>query len=143
MAEKLMEHWGKGKFKAYSAGSLPNCSIHPLTIKTLESHGLNAYGLRSKSSNKFTGIGVPLLNFVFTVRDYVADVVCSIQPGKPMTAHLGAVDPVAVEGTEEKKFTAFKNSCRYLENHIKLFVKLPLDSLSRLKIKGEINAIRV
>jgi arsenate reductase len=141
MAEKLMEHWGKGKFKAYSAGNLPEGSIHPLTIMTLESHGLNSSGLRSKSWDKFTGIGVPLLDFVFTVCDDTADEVCPIWPGQPMTAHWGIDDPVVVEGTDKEKFTAFQNSCRYLENRIKLFVALPIDNLNRIKLKDEINAI--
>jgi arsenate reductase len=141
MAEKLIEHWGKGKFKAYSAGNNPKDSINPLTIKTLESHGLNSDGLRSKSWLEFTGPDAPHLDFVFTVCDDVAGEVCPIWPGQPMTAHWGIEDPVAIEGTDEEKFTAFQNSCRYLENRIKLFSALPIDTLNLMKIKDEIEAI--
>jgi arsenate reductase len=141
MAEKLMEHWGKGKFKAYSAGNSPKGSINPLTIKTLESHGLNSDGLRSKSWHEFTGKDAPHLDFVFTVCDDAAGEVCPIWPGQPMTAHWGIEDPVAVDGTEEEKFIAFQRNCRYLENRIKLFVALPIETLNLMKIKDEIDAI--
>ena len=30
MAEVLIEHWGRGRFKAYSAGSFPKGKVHPL-----------------------------------------------------------------------------------------------------------------
>ena len=141
MAEKLMEHWGKGKFKAYSAGNTPKGSIDPLTIKTLESHGLNIDGLRSKSWNEFTGKDAPHLDFVFTVCDDVAGEVCPIWPSQPMTVHWGIEDPVAAKGTDEERLEVFQRCCRYLENRIKLFVALPIDNLNRIKLKGEIDAI--
>jgi len=141
MAEKLMEHWGKGRFKAYSAGSAPKGQVNPLTIKTLELHSLNSDGLRSKSWNEFSGKDVPHMDFVFTVCDDAAGEVCPIWPGQPMTAHWGIEDPVAVTGNDEEKLLAFRRSCRFLENRIKLFTALPLDTLNRMKIKDEINAI--
>lgn len=141
MAEKLMEHWGKGRFKAYSAGSFPKSQVNPLTIKTLESHGLNSDGLRCKYWGEFSGFGAPHMDFVFTVCDDAAGEVCPIWPGQPMTAHWGIEDPEAVEGTDREKLLAFQRSCRYLENRIKLFIALPIDTLNKLKIKDEINAI--
>ena len=141
MAEKLMEHWGKGKFKAYSAGNKPKGEVYPLTIKTLLSHGLNSEGLRSKSWKEFTGNEAPHLDFVFTLCDEAAGEVCPIWPGQPMTAHWGIEDPIAIEGSEEEKLYTFQNSCRYLENRIKLFVALPIESLNMMKIKDEIDAI--
>lgn len=141
MAEKLMEHWGKGKFKAYSAGSFPNGQVNPLAIKTLEMHGLKTDGLRSKSWNEFSGRNAPHLDFVFTVCDNAAGEVCPIWPGHPITAHWGIEDPAAVEGSNDEKFLAFQKSCRYLENRIKLFITLPFDKLDSLKIKDEIDAI--
>lgn len=141
MAEKLMEHWGKGRFRAYSAGSSPNGQVNPMAIKTLESHGLNANGLRSKSWDEFAGVSAPHLDFVFTVCDDAAGEVCPIWPGQPMTAHWGIEDPVAVTGTDKEKLLAFQRSCRYLEMRIKLFIALPIETLNRIKIKNEIEAI--
>jgi arsenate reductase len=141
MAEKLLDHWGKGKFKAYSAGSFPNGKVHPLAIKTLETHGLKADGLRSKSWNEFSGENAPHLDFVFTVCDNAAGEVCPIWPGHPTTGHWGIEDPSVVEGNDHEKLLAFQRSCRYLENRIKLFTTLPFDKLDRLRIKDEIDTI--
>jgi len=32
LAEVVLEHWGKGRFKAYSAGSFPKGAMHPLAL---------------------------------------------------------------------------------------------------------------
>lgn len=141
MAEKLMDHWGKGKFKAYSAGSFPNGQVNPFAIKTLQSRGLSIEGLRSKSWDEFSGDSAPHLDFVFTVCDNAAGEVCPIWPGQPMTAHWGVEDPAAVTGTDEEKLAAFRNISYHLENRIKLFADLPLDKLERIRIKEEIEAI--
>ncbi len=141
MAEKLMDHWGKGQFKAYSAGSFPSGQVSPLAIETLAAHGLNADGLRSKSWDEFSGDDVPHMDFVFTVCDNAAAVVCPVWPGHPMTAHWGIEDPSAVEGGDQEKLLAFHRVCRYIENRIKLFTTLPLDKLDRMRIKDEIDAI--
>jgi len=141
MAEKLMEHWGKGKFKAYSAGSFPNGQVNPFAIETLEHHGLSIEGLRSKSWDEFSGPDAPHLDFVFTVCGNAAGEVCPIWPGHPMTAHWGVEDPAAVEGTDEVKLDAFRKASQYLENRIKLFVSLPLSTLDNMTIKEEIDAI--
>jgi arsenate reductase len=136
-----MEHWGKGRFKAYSAGNYPKGIVHPLAIKTLQSHGLNCEGLRSKSWHEFSGESAPHLDFVFTVCDDVAGEVCPLWKGQPMTAHWGIEDPLVVEGSDEEKLFAFQQSCRYLENRIKLFVALPIETLNIMKIKNAIDSI--
>ncbi|HEX3972821.1 MAG TPA: arsenate reductase ArsC, partial [Stellaceae bacterium] len=37
LGEALLNHWGKGKFRAFSAGSFPKGSVHPLAIELLQS----------------------------------------------------------------------------------------------------------
>ena len=49
LAEALVDHWGKGRFKGYSAGSFPNGAVHPLTFDLLERAHLDTSRLRSKS----------------------------------------------------------------------------------------------
>ncbi|MDI1362794.1 arsenate reductase ArsC [Methylotenera sp.] len=141
MAEKLMEHWGKGKFKAYSAGSHPNGKVNPFAIQTIKSHGLSVEGLRSKSWDEFAVEGAPHLDFVFTVCDNAAGEMCPYWPGQPMTAHWGVEDPAAVEGTDEEKLEAFRKVSGYLQNRIKLFTALPISKLDSMRIKEEIDAI--
>lgn len=141
MAEKLLEHWGKGKFKAYSAGSHPSGKVNPFAIQNLKNHGLSVEGLRSKSWDEFAVEGAPNLDFVFTVCDNAAGEVCPYWAGQPMTAHWGVEDPAAVEGTDAEKLAAFRKISMYLENRIKLFTALPISKLDNLKIKEEIDAI--
>jgi|SRR5450830_227607 len=141
LAEKLMEHWGKGKFKTYSAGSHPNGKVNPYALKLLASRGLSIDGLRSKSWDEFAVEGAPFLDFVFTVCDNAAGEVCPYWPGQPMTAHWGVEDPAAVEGTDEEKPAAFRKIAGHLENRIKLFAALPIEKLDNMKIKQEIDRI--
>jgi arsenate reductase len=36
IAEALLNHWGEGRFRAYSAGSRPRGEVHPLGLEVLE-----------------------------------------------------------------------------------------------------------
>lgn len=141
MAEKLMEHWGNGKFKAFSAGSFPNGKVNPYAIQVLQELKLSTEGLRSKSWDEFTGKDAPHLDFVFTVCDNAAGEACPYWPGQPMTAHWGVEDPAVVEGTDNEKLLAFKKAANYLSNRIKMFVSIPLEKLDEVKIKNKIDAI--
>lgn len=141
MAERLLAHWGKGKFKAFSAGSHPTGVVNPMALQNLKNHGLSVDGLRSKSWEEFAVAGAPVMDFVFTVCDNAANEACPYWPGQPMTAHWGVEDPAAVVGSDEKKLAAFNRIGMYLENRIKLFVALPFSKLDHLKIKEEIDAI--
>ena len=98
-------------------------------------------GMRSKSWDEFAVPGAPPLDFVFTVCDNAAGEVCPYWPGQPMTAHWGIPDPAAVEGTDTEKWVAFRNAFRLLDNRIKIFTSLPLDSLDRIKLQERLDAI--
>jgi len=141
MAEKLMEHWGRGKFKAYSAGSHPTGKVNPFAIQLLQSRGLSTDGVRSKSWDEFAVEGAPHIDFIFTVCDNAAGEACPVWLGHPMTAHWGVEDPAAVEGTDEEKLQAFRRIASYLENRIKLFTSIPLEKLDNMRIKQELDAI--
>ncbi len=107
LAEVLLNHHGKGKFRAYSAGSHPAGQVNPGTLRFLQRNGLSAEGLRSKGWEEFSKEGAPELDFVFTVCDKAAGEVCPIWPGQPMTAHWGLPDPAACEGSEAEKDKLF------------------------------------
>ena len=135
LAEVLLDHWGGGYFKGYSAGSFPKGAVHPLTLDLLERLRLPTDGLRSKSWDEFARPGAPVMDFVFTVCDQAAGEVCPVWPGNPITAHWGVPDPAAVEGTEEQRRRAFRDACQQLEARIKLFVALPIDKLDRMSLQ--------
>jgi arsenate reductase len=141
LAEALIEHWGEGRFKGYSAGSFPKGGVHPLAIELLEKLYLRTEGLRSKSWNEFARLGAPVMDFVFTVCDQAAGETCPVWPGNPITAHWGVPDPAAVEGGEVERRNAFRDAFSALENRIKLFVALPLDKLDRTATKRRVDDI--
>jgi arsenate reductase len=141
LAEALLNHWGRGRFRAFSAGSYPIGKVNPLALNILERHSLPTEGLRSKSWDEFAVPGAPPLDFVFTVCDKAASEVCPIWPGQPMTAHWGVADPAAVEGGELEKIQAFRDAFRVLENRIKLFTSLPIQALDKIRLKQQVDDI--
>lgn len=141
LAEALVEHWGKGRFNGFSAGSFPRGEVHPLATELLRKLGLRTHGLRSKSWGEFTGPGAPVMDFVFTVCDQVAGEVCPVWPGNPVTAHWGMPDPAAAEGTDEQQRQAFRAAHRELEARIKLLVALPIEKLDRMSIQRRADEI--
>src|SRR2546421_10836818 len=80
MAEVLLHHLGGGRFTAYSAGSHPQGTVHPMAIETLHSMGLPVDGLRSKSWQEFVQPGAPPLDFIVTVCNDAAGEVCPVWP---------------------------------------------------------------
>ena len=141
LAEVLIEHWGKGRFKGHSAGSFPKGAVHPIALDLLEKLHLPTGRLRSKSWNEFAGPGAPVMDFVFTVCDQAAGEVCPVWPGNPVTAHWGVPDPAAVQGTDTDRRKAFREAHVTLENRIKLLVALPIEKLDRLAIKRNVDDI--
>jgi arsenate reductase (thioredoxin) len=141
LAESLLNHWGGGKFRGFSAGSHPKGEVHPMAIELLERMQLPATGLRSKSWDEFAQPDAPPLDFIVTVCDNAAVEVCPVWPGKPMTAHWGVADPGAVEGSEADIAFAFRQAFKQLEARIKLFTGLSPVSLDQTGLREALRAI--
>ena len=141
LAEAILNDQGQGRFKAFSAGSYPKGTVHPLALALLKREGLPTEGLRSKSWDEFAQPGAPPLDFVFTVCDNAAGEVCPVWPGQPMTGHWGQPDPAAVEGTDLEKTNAFREAFRTLERRIDLFMALPISTLDRLALGHKVREV--
>jgi len=141
LAEAYLNRAGKGRFKAYSAGSRPGGRVNPYALELLEKNGIATAGLRSKSWDAFAAPGAPRMDFVFTVCDSAAAEPCPYWPGQPMTAHWGVPDPAAVQGSDEDKRRAFLLAFRTLSTRINLMLNLPLEKLDRIALTRRLEEI--
>jgi arsenate reductase len=141
LAEAILNRVGRGKFKAYSAGSHPKGEVHPFALQLLKSLNYNTDFARSKNWDEFATSGAPQMDFVFTVCDSAAAEACPVWPGQPMTAHWGLPDPAAAEGTEAEKHLAFDDAYRMLNNRISIFVSLPMTSIDKLALQKRLHDI--
>ena len=141
MAEAILNRDGRGKFRAFSAGSHPKGHIHPYAVDLLRKLNYNISGFRSKSWTEFARPEAPKLDFVFTVCDDAAKEVCPVWPGQPMTAHWGIPDPAAATGNEAEIRLAFADAFRMLNNRISIFISLPIRSLDKLALQKQLDSI--
>jgi len=144
LAESIMNRVGAGRFKAYSAGSMPSGEINPHAISLLQRLNFKTDHLRSKSWEEFSrdhNPDAPDLDFVFTVCDNAAGEVCPIWPGQPMSAHWGIPNPGDAGGSDAEIALAFAEAYRQLNSRITLFCALPLASLDRLSLQKRLDEI--
>jgi len=141
LAEALLNRLGGGRFRAYSAGSQPSGTVNPFALETLASLGIPTEGCRSKDWDEFVKPGAPALDFIFTVCDNAAGEVCPVWPGQPMTAHWGVADPSAVQGSDDQKRQAFRDTAVILKRRIELMLALPLPALDKMALQREVRAI--
>jgi protein-tyrosine-phosphatase len=141
LAESLLNNLGKGRFRAFSAGSHPAGQVNPYALELLEKNNFPTDELRSKPWGEFAHADAPRLDFVITVCDKAAGEVCPVWPGQPMTAHWGIPDPAAVEGSDEVKRHAFVDAMNQLQRRICMFVSLPFEKLERMKLQQALREI--
>ena len=130
LAEVILNAVGGDRFRAYSAGSRPTGRVNPAALAELESRGLAATGVRSKSWDEFAGAGAPEFTFVFTVCDHAANETCPVWHGHPLTVHWGIPDPAAVTEPEDAVREAFRVAYDRLARRIEGMLDLPLESMS-------------
>ncbi len=157
MAQVVMNHFGKGRMEAFSAGSKPAGYIHPLAIKALQEARFPTDGLRSKSWEEYAG---QPFDFVITVCDRAKESCpvwlrdpASIEagcigsekqrqaPGRLVTAHWGLEDPAEAQGTDEEKERVFRKVFGEIQLRIQFFLALPMDKLSFYELEKRVREI--
>jgi arsenate reductase len=141
LAEALTNHLGRGRVKAYSAGSFPKGTPHPFALELLEQKGIEVGALRSKSWNEFAQPDSPAVDLVITVCDQAAGELCPIWPGRPAKGHWGIPDPAAVVGSEPEQRAAFLRAYELLQGRIAALLVLPLESMAPAEIQTQLREI--
>ena len=132
MGEALLNVLGKGRFRAYSAGSRPSGKVQPMAAELAAKIGYDTANLRSKSWDEFSGPDAPEMDMVITVCGNAAGEACPVWLGTPITAHWGVDDPAAVEGDEEMRRHAYVKAFAELRRRAELLAALPVEKLDRL-----------
>lgn len=141
MAEGLLRHHGKGRFRSFSAGSAPAGTVHPLSLAALERHGISPLGYESKSWDAFKDADMNV-DIVITVCGNAAGETCPVFPGNPVRAHWGVEDPAHFKGSQTEIEAEFERVFGILERRVKALVETPLTTnreqlASRLRKIGE------
>ena len=141
MAEALLNTIGKGRFQAFSAGSMPSGRVNPFAIEMARTIGYLTENIRSKSWDDFARPGSPKMDIVITVCDDAAGEMCPVWPGHPATAHWGFPDPSNTTGNDIDKRHAFDQVFHAIRRRIELLVNLPMDKLEHLALAKELKRI--
>ncbi len=143
LAEATLNHLGKGRFQAYSAGSSPgeNQQPNPLALQALRDAAIPTDGLASKSWETFARPGAPEMNLIITVCNDAAGEVCPVWPGHPATAHWGYPDPSSAEGSEHQRKEAFRLTLLAIRRRLELLVNLPTEKLEQMALQESARAL--
>ena len=139
LAECLFNELGKGRLRAYSAGSQPKGQPHPAALGLLAQHGIDTTIVRSKSWDEFVLPDAPAMDIVITVCDFAAGESCPIWPGAPVKAHWGIADPAAIEGEGQK--AAFETAYDQLHQRIGRLLELPIETMTNADLKAALAGI--
>ncbi len=141
LAEAILNKFGEGKFRAYSAGSHPKSAPNPFALDKAEQLGFQRESFKSKSWDEFAIPGAPHMDIIITVCDDAAGEVCPVWLGHPATAHWGFPDPSATEGDDVVKRAAFDATFHAIKHRIDLLINLPVEKLERLALANELKRI--
>lgn len=137
IAEALLQRKGHGRFEAASAGSRPAARVNPFAVRVLAEAGIPWEG---RTPRGLDGLEREPWDFVITVCDRAKES-CPYFPGQPVLAHWGMPDPAEVEGSEEEKLAAFRDTLQVLARRIDLLLALPVEKLERLVLERRVGEI--
>jgi arsenate reductase len=143
LCEATLDHLGRPRFRAQSAGSRPAGRVHPQALKQLAGAGVPVGGLRSKHWDEFTGDGAPPFDLVITVCDAAAQEPCPVLFGDFVRAHWGLPDPAAVQGGAAEITRAFARVHDVIVARIGALIALPVETMSDAELAQALQEIEV
>ena len=141
IAEAILNDTGRGRFRAYSAGSQPTGKVNPHTIRLLNGLGYDTAGFRSKSWTEYRGPNAPKFDVVLTLCDGAAGEACPVWPGHPVTVHWGIPDPAETKSSDAQLAIAFHDAYSLLRDRIRALMALPIDALDPAVLKERLQEI--
>ncbi|MFC4763820.1 arsenate reductase ArsC [Dyella koreensis] len=141
LSEATLNHLGKGRFEAYSAGSKPTGQVNPYALEELATAGIPIDGLSSKSWDRFVGEDAPPLDIVITVCDSAANEPCPVLFGDFVRTHWGLPDPAAVKGSPVVINKAFRKAHTLITYRLMELLKLPVETMSQEELKRALDGI--
>jgi protein-tyrosine-phosphatase len=141
MAEAILEKFGGGRFRAFSAGSDPAPAPMPEVIEKLAALGHDVSRLSTKSWNVFTGPAAPRMDFVIALCDTLENQVCPDFGDKAITAAWPLPDPAKFTGSVAERQTLLNELYASLRRRIEIFTSLPFETLDRMALKERLDEI--
>ena len=117
MAEGLLRHLAGDRFEVVSAGTQP-VGLNPFAVEAMGEIGIDISGQQSKNVSQFLG---RRFSYVITVCDKAKET-CPIFPFAFKSLHWSLDDPAAVNGTEQERRSAFRQTRNEIEHLIKDFL---------------------
>jgi len=141
LSEATLNHLGKGRFEAYSAGSKPAGQVNPYALELLASEGISVENLSSKSWDRFVSDDAPPLDIVITVCDSADKEPCPVLFGNFVRAHWGLPDPAAVKGNAIVIDAAFRRAHTLIIYRLMALMNLPIETMSQDALKQALDHI--
>ena len=124
--------------QAKSAGSQPAGEIHPLSIQYLQEAGVSTAGLASQSWDELEEFAPDM---VVSVCDSAAGESCPVWFGKSVKVHWGLTDPSKVEGSDEEKAQAFRETIAEIQRRVTELLALADKQLSQEELRSALNKL--
>ena len=141
MAEAILQEIGRGRFRAYSAGSDPIDEPNPEVMAKLRALGHDTDSLRSKSWHEFTGPSAPRMDFVLTLCDTLHGQTCPDFGALAVTGAWPLPDPVKFTGGEVERASMLNMLYASLRRRIEIFISLPFATLDRIAMKARLDQL--
>ena len=141
LCEALINHYGQSHWRAFSAGSHPKGTVHPVALYTLQEHHIDTAGFRSKSWDEFVTPNALRMDIVITVCDNAASEVCPVWLGSPLKIHWGIPDPAAAR--DDQQYAAFETAFQTLQRRVKRLIELPIAAQDRDILQTELRKLAV
>ncbi len=120
MAEALLRHLSCGDVQVESAGSSPGERVHPFALRVMQEAGIDMSHAAPKHLDLFRE---ERFDAIVTVCDRAREV-CPTFPGEPEHIHWSLQDPALIQGSEEVRFYAFKQTAEQLTSRLRFLLPL-------------------